>query len=425
MSLFQSHFESLLNVFPAQGPELLALRKRSYQRFQELGLPNRKWEDWQFTNFTPLKKESFNLEPRIELPEKLSYPAPVIAQSNHLVILNGHFQNQWSQLPPGIKIRDFPGSPLSDSVAVPEPDDQNPFKALNSALMTTNLVVNIPAHTSLKIPIHILYSTTESDKPTMNHSRIKISLGTGSSATIYEHFLGSTDERYWNNLVTRLEVGEQASLDHVVIVEEGPKAYHIAANDYILSRNSRLKSFQYCVGGKLNRRDLRLSLNGRDSEAELYGLTLSRNHQHIDLHVVVDHLKPACNSRQTFKNILADQSTGVFNGRVIVNPGSQKTDARQENKNLLLSDQTLMHSNPQLEIYADDVKCAHGSSSGELDDEALFYLRTRGIRQQTARQLIVRGFASELFTNLPGKELKIYFDSILTNWLKSVYSSDN
>jgi len=371
MTLFQPQFESLLKSLPSQGPELLELRQQSFRRFQELGFPNRKWEDWQFTNFTPLKKTAFSLAtPPNNIPD-FKKLIPSHYGDQYLVVLNGHFQPALSKWPSSITIHDPLSEPQLNFPATLV-QEHNPFKALNAALMTTNLVVDIPAGTTLQHPFYLLYVTTDSKNPTMSHPRVRLTVGADSHVTFYEHYLGRTNRLYWNNQVTEIEVGRGAALHHFVIIEEGSKANHIAAIDYHLTRDSRLSTFQYSVGGHLNRTDVTLFMAGEGSEGTLSGLTLLKDQQHADLHVVVDHLKPHGTSQQTFRNILTDHGSGVFNGRVIVRSGSQKTDARQGNNNLLLSDQALMHSNPQLEIYADDVKCAHGSSSGQLDEEALF-----------------------------------------------------
>ncbi len=423
MTLFQPQFESLLKSLPSQGSEWLELRQQSFRRFQELGFPNRKWEDWQFTNFTPLKKTPFSLAKPPDQISDLKKLIPSLYRNHYLVILNGHFQPALSTLPTRIKVHDLLSEPETNFPSVPA-QNHNPFKALNAALTTANLMVEVPAGTTLKHPLYLLYLTTDSRNPTMSHPRVRFTVGADSNITFYEHYLSRTNHLYWNNLVTEIEVDKRASLHHFVIIEEGSKANHIAAVDYRLTRNSRLNAFQYSVSGHLNRTDITLSMAGEGSEGTLSGLTLLKDQQHADLHMVVDHLKPHGTSQQTFRNILTDHSSGVFNGRVIVRSGSQKTDARQGNKNLLLSDQALMHSNPQLEIYADDVKCTHGSSSGQLDEEALFYLQTRGINKTNARQLIVLGFARELFKKLPLDRHGAYFESLLENWLEAVYASN-
>lgn len=410
----------MVNSRTHDSPDQVNKRKESFGRFNELGFPTRKWEEWQFTNFSGLKKESFRLVTAIGLPDLKTEEIPVLENIRSIVIVNGQYLPNKSHIPEGVHI-----TPLSDTSNYDHQThnilaETNPFRALNTAMMSCALSIEISAGTILETPLRILFLNTKFDEPIMNHPRILIKVGENAQGSVIEHYLGPTAKTYWNNTVSSIEICPNASLGHIRIQEESANAYHVASTSYRLARNSVLKAGHFVFGAKLFRNNLRLTFDGPGADAELNGLSLSSGNQQADTHVVVDHAHPHCTSRQLFKNILADKSRGVFNGRVVVRKGSQKTDAKQSNKNLLLSNHALMNSNPQLEIYADDVKCAHGSTTGAMDKEALFYFRSRGIDLDAARRLLINGFANEIINNIKEEPIKQYLGNRVDVWLESV-----
>ena len=215
------------------------------------------------------------------------------------------------------------------------------------------------------------------------------------------------------NAVTELFVKNNAVIDHYRIQQESQKAFHISTQQFQIDQSATASSHSISLGGRLVRNNVNAILNGEDAEVTLNGLSLTMNGQHVDNHTSIDHAKPHCRSFELYKSILNDRSRGVFNGRIIVRPDAQKTDSKQTNQNLLLSDQALVNTNPQLEIYADDVKCTHGATIGQLDEEAIFYLRSRGIPPETARQLLIFAFANDLTS-------QIQIDSIKSNVEKTL-----
>ena len=284
--------------------------------------------------------------------------------------------------------------------------------------MNCGLVVDVSDGIQIDKPIHYQFISTGIEDNIMNHPRLLIRLGENSSTEIIEHYKGESTSLYWNNCVTICELGKNGELHHTRIQED--TGYHTGNIEYHLQNDARLNTLFFNSGTELYRGDVNISFNGQNASAELNGLSLLKNNQHMDMRVIVDHAYPHCTSNQLFKYILDDKSTGVFNGRVIVQKDSQKTDSSQSNKNLLLSKSSSINSNPQLEIYADDVRCSHGSTTGQLDEEVLYYLRSRGIDIVMAQQLMVEGFAGELLVNIKNEKTITYLSNKLTSWLKSL-----
>ncbi|MFQ6674074.1 MAG: Fe-S cluster assembly protein SufD, partial [Fidelibacterota bacterium] len=231
---------------------------------------------------------------------------------------------------------------------------------------------------------------------------------------------GSSERNYFTNVVTELVASENASLHHVKLQEESPQASHISATTVLQHAHSRLFTCSISVGGRLIRNDVKIRLDGEGCHCLMNGLVLARSRQHVDNHTFISHDKPHCSSHQLYKGIYDGKSHGVFNGRIHVTKEGQKTDADQTNKNLLLSKDALVNSNPQLEINADDVRCTHGSTTGQIDEEALFYLRTRGLERRVAQMLLIRGFAHEIIDGIPSEVLRHYVDGTLGTWLSDM-----
>lgn len=416
----QSQFESFLAASDAGRPELLAFRKKAYAQFKELGFPNRHWENWQFTNFSALEKQKFEFSPKSLNSYSIQLKIPYQKNAYNLIFVNGVFKEKMSTVPSKVQFqpigKEFPNL---NSLLIPD-TDLNPFQALNSAFFKSGFLLDIPPDTKLNQPLHIIYLSTERSQTTMAHPRFQIILGKNSQAEIIEHYLGQTQAAYWNNVSTVIKIGENAGLKHIRVQEEGSAAYHIGSTTWDLGKLSRLNSSQIVIGGKLFRHNLKISFKGEKAKAVIKGLSLTSKTQHTDTNIQVDHASPNCSSTQLFKNVLADDSNGVFTGRVLVRAGSQKTVAVQSSKNLLLSDKARMFSNPQLEIYADDVKCTHGSTTGQLDDDALFYFRSRGLSKKTAKRILVKGFADEVLQGQTNKSLLIYLELLLDSWLQGI-----
>ncbi len=398
--------------------ELSELRQKAFNRFSECGFPTKKWEDWQFTDFSPFDKTKFRISSADDVMDIDKSHTQSFADSFSIIILNGHYQPQLSRVPDGVKIRTLLDIFIINEKADLSYTEENPFIALNTSLMNCGLVVDVADDIQIDKPIHYQFISTAVEDNIMNHPRLLIRLGENSSTEFIEHYTGENTSLYWNNCVTVCELRKNSELHHTRIQED--TGYHTGNMEYHLQNDSRLNSLFFNSGTQLYRGDVNISLNGKNAAAELNGLSLLKNNQHMDMRVIVDHVYPHCTSNQFFKYILDDKSTGVFNGRVIVQKDSQKTNSSQTNKNLLMSKNASMHSNPQLEIYADDVSCSHGSTTGELNEDIIYYLRSRGIDNESAQKLMVEGFAGELLVNSKNEKISAYLRNKLTSWLKSI-----
>ena len=424
MKHFQKEFDELLDYWPDEDPSLRDLRLKAFNKFKELGLPNKKWEEWQFTDFSSINKFNFRLSKDSDLPTLPKTIPGRISNSYIIFIVNGHYQPQLSEIPSSVSIAKgldhFRSNPELYSIN----NSSNPFLSLNTSMMNSGLPIYIKNNAIIEKPIQVVYLTTNISDELMNHPRFSFNAGENSESTIIEQYIGSTSNSYFINAVTQVNIEKNAKLNHVRIQEDDQTSHHTAYTYYNLNKSSILNSTSISSGSKLYRHNIKLVLNDEGADATLNGLSLTKHSQHHDQHVIVDHNSDACHSNQLFKYILSDKSSGVFNGRVIVRESTKQTDANQSNKNLLLSPHSLMNANPQLEIYAEDVKCSHGSTTGQIDSEALFYLRSRGISKQKAIELIIGGFAEDILENIKNDDLKTFLSNNIFSWLEGTLKNE-
>lgn len=423
---FEKQFSNLLDYNPTTDSRLRTLRTQAFERFIKTGLPTKKWEEWQFTDFSVLNKEKFRITKDIDLP---SIPKKIPAKLSNcylLFFINGHYQSQLSQLPDEIVIssgNDYlnsnPEAFLIDNQLLQWTSKTNPFLALNTSMMNSGLPISIAKNATIDKPLQIIYLTTKTTDKLMNHPRFDIHIGTNSNATIIEHYIGETETAYFTNAVTQITLEDNACLDHVRIQEEYEKSHHVGFTNYNLKADALLRSNFISSGSLVCRNDINLNLNAKGADTSINGLCVAKKNQHHDQNVVVNHSSSACQSDQLFKYILSDSASGVFNGKVIVDENTHSTNANQSNKNLLLSPSAIMNSNPQLEIYAEDVKCSHGSTTGQIDIEALFYLQSRGLSKAKANQLIMKGFVSDIVEKIQQTEAKSYVDFLITKQIEN------
>jgi Fe-S cluster assembly protein SufD len=294
------------------------------------------------------------------------------------------------------------------------PDDEGPFETLNAAFLEDGALVEVEPGATPSAPIHLIYfSTGERGKPTASHPRTLIRLGRASHATVVETYGGAEGGEYLTNTVTEVSLAGGAVMDHYKIQRESDHAFHLASLRVHQGEKSSFTDHSLCVGAALARNDILARFQGEGGECALRGLFVSDGSQHHDTHSVIDHAVPHCTSRELYKGILSGRARGVFHGRIVVRPDAQKTDAHQVNKNLLLSREALVDSTPQLEIFADDVKCKHGSTTGQLDAAALFYLRSRGIGEEAARRLLTYAFASDVVGALRVQPIRVALEAFL------------
>jgi len=372
----------------------LPTRGEGGARVAEMGFPTTRDEDWRFTSIAPIAELEFTAA---AADAKANLQGCVFSEIDgpQLVFVNGHFSSELSrvgELPPGVEIGNL-------ALAACEPcEAEDAFGALNAASFTDGARVRVADGVCFETPIRVYYLSTGSDGATAN-IRNHITLGANSKATILESWTGA-DAAYFNNVITELSVGDNALLEHVKFQDESTAAFHVAGLHATMGRDSRVAHHSIALGGRIARNNIRARLAGTGIEAVLNGLYLPRGKQLIDHHMVVDHLQPHCDSHEYFNGILDDHARAVFHGRIHVHKGADKTDAKQTNKNLLLSDNATVNTKPQLEIYADDVKCTHGATIGQMNAEQIFYLRARGLDEEAARRMIMHAFAGEIIARI-------------------------
>ncbi|HYY51862.1 MAG TPA: Fe-S cluster assembly protein SufD [Myxococcales bacterium] len=406
------------------------LRQAAFARFAELGFPTTQDEDWKYTSLAPLTQMKFvsPAEPKPPTPAQLERLAggPPGNGAVRLVFVDGRYRAELSTRGTstgsayigGLATAHAERPELVERELGRHADYQHDaLTALNTGFIEDGAFIHLPAGAVLQGPIHLLFVSSAPAKPTLSQPRNLIVLGAGSQATVVETWAGLSDEVYFTNAVTEIVLGENARLDHCKLQEESARAFHIALTQVHHGRESRFSSHSFALGAALARNDVRALFAKEGSECTLNGLYMATGKQHLDNRTLIDHRSPRCTSRELYKGVLDGQSRGVFSGRVLVRHDAQKTDASQTNKNLLLSDEALIDTKPQLEIFADDVKCAHGAAVGQLDENALFYLRSRGIAQEAARSLLTYAFASEMVDLIPFAPLRSRVRELVTSRL--------
>ncbi|MEE9279288.1 MAG: Fe-S cluster assembly protein SufD [Myxococcota bacterium] len=402
------------------------LRREARALFSERGLPTTHDEDWRFTDLGELARAE--LEPAPQAPADVPVPSePELVPATHRLVFSGGRLNpersSFGSAPEGARVSSLAEmlerepervAPWLGSCVEPK---SRSLTALNSALFADGAFVELSPGVALEAPIHLLYTEAETGPRYAVHPRNLIVAGEGSHFTLVEHYTGAGAGGGFTNTVTEIVCGPNARVDHVVLQEQPPESFHLAELGIRQERDSQVRSHSLALGSRLSRLDIRCLLEGEGAQIDLLGTYLARDRQHVDHHTTIDHATPRTTSRELYKGILNDRGRGVFHGRIHVRPGAQKIDADQTNRTLLLSDHARINTKPQLEIYADDVRCSHGASVGRLDAEQLFYLRSRGIAAEDARALLTLAFASEVTSQLPLESLRAHVDEFVRGWL--------
>jgi Fe-S cluster assembly protein SufD len=410
------------------GPSWLTSRRRSAMaRFAEAGFPTTRDEDWRYTSLAPLTAMSFGSAGGLarELPAGTRPPVALGGSGGpRLVFVNGRYSSGHSSpspLPGGGRLSSLAeamtadGELLERHLARHAAWEANAFAALSTAFVEDGAVLHVAADTSLTAPIELLYLTTGG----LAQPRALVVAGPHSRVCVVERHVGLTDEPALTNAVTEIVIGPGAVVDHYVVQEQGAATFHVATVHAALDRDSTFSACGVTFGGRLSRTTLSMRFSGEGGHGALAGLYVVGGRQHVDNHVTVDHAVPRCSSRQLYKGVLDGSARAVFNGRVVVRPGAQKTDASQANKHLLLSDGVEVDSKPQLEIFADDVRCTHGAAEGQLAPEALFYLKSRGLGDATARALLTYGFARAVVERITAAPVQAHVDRALLARLRT------
>jgi Fe-S cluster assembly protein SufD len=423
IDLHSQHTESRSGNDPAW---LKSTRAQALEQFTRRGFPTTRDEEWKFTNVAPIAKANFILgnaqHANVTSDHVRQFDVPELDAAARVVFINGAFAPRLST----IKVKGVQLLPLREAVQshrdlvqphleghVLHNAKADAFTLMNSAFAEEGAVIHISRGAVIEQPIELLSISTASDEPFMTHPRNIIIAQESSECTIIERYMSLDAGGYFTNAVTDVHVGENATVNHYLIEEEGGEAFNISTLRTHQLANSNCASHTILLGGKLVRNNVHSILDGEGAECLINGLFIGSDAQHMDNHMRVEHAKPHGDSRQFYKGILDDRSTAVFSGRIIVHPGAQKTDAKQTNKNLLLSREAHVDTQPQLEIYADDVKCTHGATIGQMDEQAVFYLRARGISNDAARSMLIHAFAGESLTRMNNQAIRTYLDKIL------------
>jgi len=413
----------------AEQPGVLkALRARGAERFAALGFPRSNLEEWRFTNVAPVAKTRF-VRPSgtWDRDEVAAAIAPHRLDGAHeLVFVDGRFAPGLSsvgELPPGVRIDGIATLAAADPAALEAHLGRHagiverPFAALSTALFEDGARIAVDRGAKVERPIHLLFHATGGAEPTAVFPRTLVEVAETAEATVVETYSGTEGAIYLVAPVAEIVAAESATVDHYKLQRDSTAAFHLSLLHVESGRSANVSTQTFSLGAAIARHDVEGALVGEGSETTLNGLYLVRGRQVADYHMRVDHAAPHTTSHELFKGVLNDQGRGVFNGRIYVHQRAQKTDAKQTSRNLLLSRQAMVNANPQLEIFADDVRCTHGSTVGQLDELAIFYLRSRGIGYEAARSLLTYAFASDLIGRVKVPAVHEQLQEFLLAWI--------
>jgi len=408
---------------------LKIMRECAIERFSELGFPTPADEDWKYTNVAPLATENFDLaiEATAVDREKFAQFAASEMNASRLVFVNGKLNADLSDvstlsassaavlnLAEAVKDERF-AEIIKQNLARVVDYNKNGFTALNTAVQTDGAFVFVPKNTKIETPIQLLF--VASGESIAAFPRVLVVLERGAEATIVESYLRTGETKYFTNSVVEIVLADDARLTHTRIQRESHAAFHVTTTGARLQRGSFYDSTNITLGGKLSRHDINVKFYAEGAEAFVDGLYLISESQHADTHSIIDHAVPNCLSHQNYKGIVDERARAVFNGKVFVRENASGTNAQQSNKNLLLSNDARVDTKPQLEIFNDDVKCAHGATVGQLEEEELFYLLSRGLKEELARNLLTYGFAEEIINKIKIESIKEQLDEAVLNRL--------
>lgn len=434
-NVYTTAFREAMNQREMTEPSWLRrLREQAFDRFEQTGFPVVQQEEWKYTNVAAIAKTNFapvlarnGARPDSDWLAAFAYEE---TRNSTVVFLNGIFQPDLSSLtalPEDVVAMELGDALLSDRHGDPVRKqlesgihaDENGFTTLNTALFSSGLFLKIPRGQRIERPIHLLFIGQAGNNGTRPAAfpRVLIVGEENSGATIIENYASPGDDVYLTNAIVDLRLGSGARFEHCKVQRESPNAFHVATTSAELGQNATYDATTINFGAALSRHNIDVRMDHEGAECSVDGLYMIDGNQHTDTHSVIDHRQPRCRSQQLYKGILDGKSRAVFNGKVFVRHGAQQTDARQTNKNLLLSKEARVDTKPQLEIFADDVKCTHGAAIGQLEEDEIFYLESRGIRPELARNLLTYGFAEEVIEKIKVDSIRRELDAAVLNRL--------
>ncbi len=403
----------------ADAPEVLrAERAAGAREFRALGLPTTKVEDWHYTSVSSIADAKFERMSGDAAGVTAETLAPYVFSASWptLVFVNGSYApalSSTSALPAGVQVMPLAqavtqlGDVITRHLGTMAPASRDGFTALNASFLGEGAVMHVAKEMVTDVPVHVLFVTTDAGAGGMQHPRLLVVVERHAKAVLIESWIGLTEQPYFSNGVAEIVVEDGATLHHLKVQREGRQASHVGTIEARQGRDSHYVSFAYTTGAKLSRTNIYTVLDGEGCGTTLNGLTMLDGSQHGDVQTRIEHAKPNCFSRQIYKSVLDDTAHGVFNGKVYVQAIAQKTDGKQTNNTLLLSKTAQVDAKPQLEIYADDVRCTHGATVGQIDQTALFYMKSRGIDNERARQLLTYAFAAEVLETLENETIRV------------------
>jgi Fe-S cluster assembly protein SufD len=417
--LYLASFAHLENTLSENAPAWLRkLRRTAIESFAELGFPSTHDEEWKHTSVAPLVSVPF-VPAHVKVSEEIRRQIERLPLADlgcsRLTFFNGRYVPELSKLrevPQGLKAGSLAsafknhGPLLERHLARYAGARTHAFVALNTAFFEDGAFIAVPKGAVLQKPLHILQISYGGGRPTLAHPRNLILVGDTAQASIIETFFSLGADTTFTNAVTEIIAGEGALVDYSKLQQESDRAFHYARVQVQQERSSTVATHSIQLGGLLTREEVQTVLAGEGAESLLHGLYVITGRQQVDNHTTIDHAQPHCSSREVYKGVLEGESRGVFNGKIIVRPDAQKTDSKQSNKNLLLSEDAIINTKPQLEIFADDVKCTHGATIGQIDPEAVFYLRSRGIAENEAKRLLTYAFANDIMERIKFQPLR-------------------
>ena len=385
-------------------------REAAYQRFEERGFPTTRDEDWRFTNVAPVAHTNFVHAGSPLVPSDALAPY-LIDGLQTVVVINGRLSASLSNFGSEPFVRTTGSSSLSDR------PQSSAFGDLNAAFNEETIAIEIPARTVVDQALHVLFVTVAGHESPIVAPRLVVRAGENSQCTVIESYASIGDHAALTTPIVEIELGANAVVDHIRIQRESVAAFHVGASSVRLNRSSTFASRSLTFGGRITRNDITALLDGDGAECTLNGLYVAGGDSLVDNHTTIDHAKPNCPSHEVYKGILSGRAKAVFNGRIIVELDAQKTNAKQTNKALLLSDDAQINTKPQLEIFADDVKCTHGAAIGQLDEDAMFYLRARGIGEVEARAMLIHAFAGQVLDEIKNDAVRASVQKVLDDAL--------
>jgi Fe-S cluster assembly protein SufD len=442
MSIEKNHYTAEFETFQKNGAAkspswVNDVRKSALTVFEERDFPTTKDEDWKYTNVAPIAKLPFKYSSaKKDVSDDLVRSLLMLGVEQYsIVFVNGHYSKEHSQLnglPPSVIVKNLIDSYTDHNGTIQQhlskyvKYEKNSFTALNTAFINDGAFVHVPAHVEVDKPIHLLFiSTQQGQMEIASHIRNLIVVEDHAKVNIIHSFYSAEENTNLTNAVTEIVAKGNSAVELVKVQSESEASFHVENLHVHQYKNSTVHIFSLAIGGAIARNDMSVIIDGEFTECNLNGLYITSGTQVIDHHTFMHHIHPNCPSHELFKGILTDSSRAVFNGKVYVEPEAQKTDSKQTNRNLLLSDNAIVDTKPELEIFADDVKCTHGAAVGGMNETHSFYLKTRGISEDSARGILTIGFAAEATEKIVDKDLRHHVDLIVADHLRKKLKTAN